>query len=140
MNKVTQSIYKNKVDNLDKHSVNGTGVITDVTGVIKKDSKWCLSGNNLCFEMTAMYPQAVTAGTTLATFTLPKWISDKIIKIQENVVDLLNYSLATNDGGFTTAILLIELVNNTISFKCANSIAASNEVIMAKIRYNILLS
>ena len=140
MNKVTQSIYKNAVDNLNKHSVNGTGVISNLPGVIKKDVKWCLSGNNLCFEMTAMYPQAITAGSTLATFTLPKWISDKIIKIQENVVDLLNYSLATNDGGFTTTILLVELVNNTLSFKSANGIAASSETIIAKIRYNILLS
>ena len=140
MNKVTQSIYKNKVDNLNKHSVNGTGIINSVTGVIKKDSKWCLSGNNLCFEMTAMYPQGVTAGTTLVTFTLPKWITDKIIKIQDNIVDLLNYSLATNDAGFVTTILLIELVNNTLSFKSANGISASNEIIMAKIRYNILLS
>ena len=140
MNKVTQSIYKNKVDNLNKHSVNGTGIINDVTGVIKKDSKWCLSGNNLCFEMTAMYPQSVTAGTTLVTFTLPKWITDKIIKVQNNIVDLLNYSLATNDAGFATTILLIELVDNTLSFKSANGISASNEVIMAKIRYNILLS
>lgn len=140
MNKVTQSIYKNVVDKLNKHSVSGTGVISDVTGVIKKDSKWCLSGNNLCFEMTAMYPQAVPVGTTLVTFTLPKWITDKIIKIQENVVDLLNYSLATNDAGFTTTILLIELVNNTLSFKSANGMVASNETIIAKIRYNILLS
>lgn len=140
MNKVTQSIYKNAVDNLNKHSVNGTGVITDVTGVIKKDSKWCLSGNNLCLEMTAMYPQAVTAGTTLVTFTLPKWITDKIIKIQDNVVDLLDYSLATNDGGFARNILMIELVNNTLSFKTANGISASNEIIIAKIRYNILIS
>ena len=89
MNKVTQSIYKNKVDNLNEHYVNGTGVISDVVGVIKKDSKWCLSGNNLCFEMTAMYTQAVNAGTTLVTFTLPKWIADKIIQVQENIVDLL---------------------------------------------------
>ena len=140
MNKVTQSIYKNSVDNLNKHSVNGMGVISDVTGVIKKDSKWCLSGNNLCFEMTAMYPQPVTFGTTLVTFTLPKWIADKINKIQDNVVDLVNYSLATNDAGFTTTILLIELVNNTLSFKCANGISVNNETVMAKIRYNILLS
>ena len=140
MNKVTQPIYKNKVDNLNKHSVNGTGVINDVTGVIKKDSKWCLSGNNLCFEMTAMYTQGVTAGTTLVTFTLPKWITDNIIKVQDNIVDLLNYSLATNDAGFTTTILLIELVNNTLSFKSANGITVNNEVIIAKIRYNILLS
>ena len=140
MNKVTQSIYKNAVDNLNKHHVNGTGVISDVAGVIKKDSKWCLSGNNLCFEMTAMYPQGITAGATLVTFTLPKWIADKITKIQDNIVDLLSYSLATNDGGFTTSILLIELVNNTLSFKSANGSVANNEIIMAKIRYNILLS
>lgn len=140
MNKVTQSIYKQKVNNIDMHYVNGTGIITDVTGVIKKDSKWCLSGNNLCFEMNAMYTQGATAGTTLATFTLPKWIADKITIIQSNVVDLLSYSLATNDAGFTTTILLIELVNNTLSFKSANGFSVSNETIIAKIRYNILLS
>ena len=147
MNKVTQSIYKNKVDNLEKSGSggnlnnivdsngnprfiegNGTAYTEDVVGMTASSTKWTLNGNDLILEFAGSFSQDVTGQTQLAIYEMPVWIANKITTLKEvsgmGIVSPLSYNVATTDNSLDIKVMLLKL-QNYLSFALINNLSVS---------------
>ena len=147
MNKVTQSIYKKKVDNLEKNgsggnlndivdsngnprfiSGNGTAYTEDVVGMTASSTKWVLNGNDLILELAGTFSQDVTGQTQLASYEMPQWISNKITILKEvsgmGIVSPLSYNVATTDNSLDVKVMLLK-IQNYLSFALINNLSVS---------------
>ena len=147
MNKVTQSIYKKKVDNLEKSGSgsnlnnivdsngnlrfiwgNGIAYTEDVVGMTASSTKWTLNGNDLILELAGTFSQDVTGQTQLATYEMPEWISNKITILKEvsgiGIVAPLSYNVATTENSLDVKVMLVK-VQNYLSFALINNLSLS---------------
>ena len=145
MNKVTQSIYKNAVDNsLFDSSGNfrfivGNGEPRSITGLTIASSKWALNGNNLLFEILGTFSGSLSGSDILSTFTLPEWVINKIVTPVRNVVDILTFSMiSVADASATSVRLQITKDGNNIYFSNVTNINI-DALSIFKIRYNIII-
>lgn len=97
MNKVTQSIVKEKVmkGNIDlslthlydkdgnSRFIEGNGRPATITGFTVTYCKWSLSGTHLMLVLAGTFANGTTYtnGTKLASFVLPNYIMDKIVPV-----------------------------------------------------------
>ena len=120
MNKVTQSIYKKKVDDLEegggggelnnivdakgnKRFVEGSGSPETITGVTSLYCKWSLSGTHLMlvYALTLDSGAGLTSRADICSFELPQWILDKIYPLSNELVDIVD-AIYVPDGGTPT--------------------------------------
>lgn len=110
MNKVTQSIYKKKVDDLEasgagggklnnivdshgnKRFVEGRGNPETITGVTSLYCKWSLSGTHLMlvYYLNLDSGTNLNARTDICSFELPQWILDKIYPASNGLVNIVD--------------------------------------------------
>ena len=101
MNKVTQSIYKNKIDKnlFDKNGnskfIIGDGDASNIPGMTVLSNKWCLSGNNLTFEFVGYFENNVDGNTLLTFFPLPQWILNKVTATPNKEISFISYNLTS---------------------------------------------
>ena len=145
MNKVTQSIYKNAVDNslFDSKGnfrfIAGNGNSRDITGMTIASNKWTLNGYNLVFEILGSFRGSLSGFDILSTFTLPEWVSNKIVTPVRNVVDILTCDMVSStDASSTHTKLQVTKDGNNIFFTNVTNINI-NDLSIFKIRYNIII-
>lgn len=144
MNKVTQSIYKNAVDNAlfdnDGHFrfIAGDGTPQNVVGMTVISSKWSLNGSNLMFEILGTFSTSLNAGADLCTFTLPDWIIYKIPTPYLNLVDFIRFDAVYTNRAPATGFLQIYKHENTITFKNQDALPI-DALTVFKIRYNVII-
>ena len=121
MNKVTQSIYKKKVDNFEqgegggkldnivdsqgnKRFIEGRGNPETITGVTSLYCKWSLSGTHLMlvYALNLDSGTSLNARTDICSFELPQWILDKIYSTFNGLVNVVD-ALYVPDGNTPTA-------------------------------------
>lgn len=144
MNKVTQSIYKNAVDNALFDSdgnfrfIVGDGTPSNVSGMTIISSKWSLNGSNLMFEVLGTFSKNVSAGTDLCTFTLPNWIVSKMDTPYLNIVDFIRLDAVYTNRAPATGFLQIYKYENSITFKNQDTLPI-DALAVFKIRYNVII-
>ena len=145
MNKVTQSIYKNAVDNslFDSNGnfrfIAGEGTLGDVSGLTISSSKWALNGANLIFEILGTFRGSLSGFDVLSSFTLPEWIVNKIVRPVSNIVDIITCDMiSTIDASATYAKLQVTTDGLNIYFTNVTNINV-NDLSIFKIRYNIII-
>lgn len=146
MNKVTQSIYKNAVDNALFDSdgnfrfIIGDGKPSNVSGMTISSSKWALNGANLIFEILGVFSgQNLSGFDVLSTFTLPEWVINKIVTPASNVVDILSCEMISiEDASGVTIKVQVTKSGNNIYFTNVTNINIS-AISLFKIRYNIII-
>lgn len=144
MNKVTQSIYKNAVDNalFDKDGhfrfIEGNGTPANVSGMTVISSKWSLNGSNLMFEIIGTFSKSLNAGADLCTFTLPDWIIYKIPTPYLNLVDFIRFDAVYTNGATATGFLQIYKHENFIGFRNQDNVTI-DALTVFKIRYNVII-
>ena len=145
MNKVTQSIYKNAVDNslFDSNGnfrfIVGEGTPENVSGMNIVSSKWCLNGRNLMFEINGSFSATVDAYKNICTFVIPQWISDKIQTEVQNLVDINRCELVHTTGTIDPLYFILYKNNNNIVFNLGISVNPNNSTVYFKERYNIII-
>lgn len=145
MNKVTQSIYKNAVDNslFDSNGnprfIIGNGNPENISGVSIVSSKWCLNGRNLMFEINGSFSSKVDAYKNICTFVIPQWISDKIQTEIQNLVDITRCELVLITGSVSPLYFIIYKNDNNIVFNLGVQIPQSDSTRYFKLRYNIII-
>lgn len=111
MNKVTQSIYKKKVDELEKQSgnadklesivdnngnkrfVEGDGTYESISGVTINYCKWSLSGTHfMCVVSGTINSGTIVNYPVLANYTIPSYVYSKIITITSNIIEIKTLS------------------------------------------------
>ena len=145
MNKVTQSIYKNAMDNslFDSKGnfrfIAGNGNSRDITGMTIASNKWALNGNNLLFEILGSFRGSLSGFDVLSTFTLPEWVVNKIVTPVRNVVDIINCEMiSATDASSIYTKLQVTKDGNTLYFTNVTNINI-NDLSIFKIRYNIII-
>ena len=145
MNKVTQSIYKNAVDNslFDNNGnfrfIAGEGTPRDITGLTIASSKWALNGNNLMFEILGTFTGSLSGFDILSIFTIEDWIANKIVTPVNNIVDIITCDMISiKDASATHVRLQVTKSGNNIYFTNATNINV-NDASIFKIRYNIII-
>ena len=145
MNKVTQSIYKNAVDNslFDSNGnfrfIAGEGTPRDITGLTIASSKWALNGNNLMFEILGTFTGSLSGFDILSIFTIEDWIANKIVTPVNNIVDIITCDMISiKDASATHVRLQVTKSGNNIYFTNATNINV-NDASIFKIRYNIII-
>ena len=131
MNKVTQSIYKKKVNNLEeggggasladivdsngnKRFVEGSLTEPFVTGLTYTYNKWSLSGTHLMIVLAGSLVKSgtINANTTLASVVLPDYINDKIVPLnRDGVIAKKSETLYSYVSG--NATMDIQFIKNT---------------------------
>ena len=147
MNKVTQSIYKKKIDNLEKGGSgsnlnnivdsngnlrfiegNGIAYTEDVVGMTASSTKWTLNGNDLIIELAGSFTQDVTGQTQLAIYEMPEWISNKITTLAQvsgmGIVSPLSFNVATTEKSLDIKVMLLKL-QNYLSFALIDNLSVS---------------
>ena len=144
MNKVTQSIYKNAVDNslFDSEGhfrfIVGDGTPANVSGMTVVSSKWSLNGSNLMFEILGTFSQSLNAGADLCIFTLPDWIVDKMPTPYLNLVDFIRFDAVYTNRAPATGFVKIYKHENTIGFQNQDNVTI-DALTVFKIRYNMII-
>ena len=145
MNKVTQSIYKNAVDNslFDSSGnfrfIEGNGTARVVSGMSLKSIKWSLNGSNLMFEIDGTFSVNLRGFDTLCTFDLPEWVADKIAIAINDIVDFIDYSIITTSGSVYKNRIQITKSGNTLYFTSIGNTTDISGMSLFKIRYNIII-
>ena len=145
MNKVTQSIYKNAVDNslFDSNGnfrfISGEGAPANVSGMTIISSKWAVNGNNLIFEIIGTLNNPVPSNTTICRFVLPEWISNKITLQVANLIDLTYNVIGFTSGGASALYMLIYKYSNALDFVISSGASDISEKGFFKIRYNTII-
>lgn len=116
-----------------------SGTPGEMEGMQINYGKCVLNGNNLIFEIEGNFSKNIRPDFTLCKFTLPEWIAQKITLGFANVVDLLNYTLASPDGTMETSIYAIYKEGNVLNFSQYTSVNAPILSVF-KIRYNIIIN
>lgn len=117
----------------------GNGNPGSLSGMIVASSKWTLNGNNLVFETLGSFSGDLTGFNILSTFTLPEWISNKIVMPVSNVVDILTCEMiSTKDASGINIKVQVTKSNRDIFFTNVTNITISDLSIF-KIRYNIII-
>lgn len=144
MNKVTQSIYKNAVDNslFDSKGnfrfIAGEGTPANVSGMTIISSKWALNGNNLLFEILGTFSKNLSGNTDLCTFKLPEWIVSNIITPYLNLVDFIRFDAVYTDKAPATGFMQIYKSEDTVTFKNQDNVTI-DALTVFKIRYNTII-
>lgn len=156
MNKVTQSIYKKKVYELEKHGSNsvkletiidnngnkrfigGNGTPGNVPGMTIASSKWVLNGTNLIFEIFGSFSNNLSGGEVISSFTLPDWISNKIVPALNNTVTLMEVNLYFTSGGETVTTINVYKSGNILYFSALSSLTVDRQTFF-NIRYNSII-
>ena len=144
MNKVTQSIYKNAVDNslFDSNGnlrfIVGEGTPANVSGMTIISSKWALNGSNLLFEIIGTFSKNLSANTDLCTFKLPEWIVSNIMTPYLNLVDFIRFDAVYTDNALATGFMQIYTYGDTVNFKNNDNVTI-NGLTFFKIRYNTII-
>ena len=105
--------------------VEGDGVALELTGFTPIYNKWSLSGSHLMFVLCAEIADTtiLTSGVTLSTFTLPKWIYDKIQPVWLNFMELKYVTAyADNWSSQSCPIALQKGSDNTIRMIKSNEL------------------
>ena len=145
MNKVTQSIYKNAVDNslFDSNGnfrfIVGDGTARVVSGMTLHSIKWSLNGSNLMFEILGRFTSNLSGSEILCSFDLPDWVADKIVMAYNDIVDYIGYSVNTISGSTYNNKLQITKSGNTLYFTNVSVTSDINGSALFKIRYNIII-
>ena len=111
--------FENIVDK-DGHKrfIEGDGVPLELTGFTGAYCKWSLSGTHIMFVLAGTLDNttAVSSNSALATFTLPKWIYDKIYVVWGvNALEMKNVAFYGNDWtSQSVALALIKSTDNKI--------------------------
>lgn len=144
MNKVTQSIYKNAVDNalFDSNGnfrfIVGDGTPANVSGMTVISSKWSLNGSNLMFEILGTFSKSLNAGTDLCTFTLPNWLVSEIPTPYLNIIDFIRFDAVYTNRAPATGFIQIYKYENSIGFKNQDNVTI-DALTVFKIRYNVII-
>ena len=145
MNKVTQSIYKNAVDNslFDSNGnfrfIAGEGTPANISGMTIVSSKWVLNGYDLLFEILGTFSGSLSGFDILSSFTLPEWVVNKIAKPVSNIVDILTCDMvSTKDASSTHTKLQVTTDGINIYFTNATNINI-DDLSVFKIRYNTII-
>ena len=147
MNKVTQSIYKKKVDNLEQSGSgsnlnnivdsngnlrfiegNGTAYTEDVVGMTASSTKWVLNGNDLILELARSFTQDVNGQPTIATFELPEWILNKITPLNNGelqIITPLSFNISSTTNYTNVNVTLLKL-GNLLAFSLMDDISLSS--------------
>ena len=145
MNKVTQSIYKNAVDNslFDSNGnfrfIAGEGTPENVSGMTIISSKWVLNGKNLIFEILGSLDKDVPSNTRICRFTLPEWITNRISPLVANIIDLTYNVMGSTSGGASALYVLISKYSNDLDFVISSGGTGISSTLYFKIRYNIII-
>ena len=145
MNKVTQSIYKNAVDNslFDSKGnfrfIEGEGTPANVPGMTIISNKWALNGKNLIFEISGSLNQDVASNTTICRFILPEWITNKLTIPVANLIDITYNVIGFISGGATPLYVLIYKYSNALDFVISSGASDISETGYFKIRYNTII-
>lgn len=145
MNKVTQSIYKNAVDNalFDKDGhfrfIEGNGTPANVNGMTVISSKWSLNGSNLMFEINGSFSKNVAAYQNICTFVIPQWISNKLETEIQNLLDISRCELVLTSGDVKPLYFIIYKNDNSIVFNLGVSVTPDSNSVYFKIRYNTII-
>ena len=147
MNKVTQSIYKNKVDKnlFDKNGnprfIIGSGDASKIPGMTVLSNKWCLSGNNLVLEFVGYFEGDISGNTLLTFFALPQWILNKIAATPHNEISFISYNL-TSTSRYESKNTLFLKSSNGVELRHFSPViisAFNNEVPFFRITCNMII-
>ena len=147
MNKVTQSIYKNKVDKnlFDKNGnpkfIIGNGDASNIPGMTVLSNKWCLSGNNLILEFVGYFENDVSANTLLTFFALPQWIISKVTATPQNEISFITYNLTSTSHYDDVKALFIKSTHGVgiYHFSPVSMAYFGNEVPFFRITCNMII-
>ena len=145
MNKVTQSIYKNAVDNslFDSKGnfrfIEGNGTARVVSGMSLASIKWSLNGSNLMFEILGTFSLNLRGFDTLCTFDLPEWVADKVVIAYNDIVDYIDYNITTTSGSAYKNKLQITKSGNSLYFTSIDNTTSKNGLSVFKICYNTII-
>lgn len=117
--------------------IGGNGTPQPVSGMTVASSKWSLNGTNLMFEILGTFSGNINTNETLCTFALPNWICNKIHTATNNIIDAIDYILATMTSLNRKSVLLVNNGNDVIFTQIDNIIIS--EPVFFRIRYNIII-
>ena len=128
-------------DIVDSHEnnrfISGNGTWSAVSGMQGICARWSLNGYNLMFEALGVFQSNVNRNTTIVSFSLPNWICNKIKSATNNIIDAIDYILATMKSLKNTYLLLLN-TGSGISMTQIDSISIS-EPVFFRIRYNLII-
>ena len=151
MNKVTQSIYKKKVDNLEqggsgvaledlvdaegnKRFIEGAGS-SSLEGITIKYNKWSLSGTHLMIVLSFVTTGAVSQYSILANYNLPDYILNKIVAVAFN--DLVCEKTETSmDANVDLRKFQLRKQGNEIKIVTYSNISAGREF---RVQFDLLI-
>ena len=117
----------------------GNGNPGSLSGMTVASTKWTLNGNNLVFETLGSFSGNLTGFNILSTFTLPEWISNKIVTPASNIVDILTCEMvSTKDASGIHIKVQVTKSGRDIFFTNVTNITISDPSLF-KIRYNIII-
>lgn len=135
MNKVTQSIYKKKVDNLEeggsgselddivdshgnKRFIEGNGTPVTLSKYNFSICKWSLSGTHLMLVLagTVEATGSAISGQLFCTFELPVWIMNKIYPLSTTgIIESKSMYYYTDTESSISKQQILRKVNNTLT-------------------------
>ena len=134
------SSTENLVDSKGRNRfIVGNGDPTSITGMTISSSKWTLNGNNLVFEILGSFSGSLSGFDVLSSFTLPEWVTNKIVTPVSNVVDILTCDMvSTKDASSIHTKVQVTTDGINIYFTNVTNINI-NDLSIFKIRYNIII-
>lgn len=145
LRKVIQETYGIDINNLidkDGHErfIDFDGVNAEITGITFSYSKASLSGSHLLIVVAGSVADstAITGNPTLVTFSLPKWIHDKIFALYSDVIDVSAILLRNSTGSTQNATArLIKASSNQVKVGVLNFTATDDRTF--RIAFDLLI-
>lgn len=122
---IAEPLLENIVDEQGrKRFVEGAGSPLAQEGVTINYCKWSLSGTHLMLVVAGNIANgtSIANGTDLATFSLPKWIYDKIYPVWEARLEIKSVPLTANDWSVQTWGIVLTKSLNLIKFTATSAI------------------
>lgn len=123
--------------------IEGNGTPSVLEGFTSTFCKWSLSGSHLMLVLAGTFADEsiIVADTTLASFTLPQWIFDKIYPVFSNWIETKSITLRGDDwssqsfdivyGKSSNKITIVPIASVTLtaerSFRIAIDLLVDNE-------------
>lgn len=139
----TINLMENIVDSKgNKRFIEGEGTTASTTGLNGVYVKYSLSGTHLMIVAAGN----MEAGTTLVpysslfTFTLPKYIFDKIVPIWGNYIEAKSFVIRDEDGGNTISLstALYKATENRIQIWDLSNLTLTSKKVF-RLQYDILI-
>ena len=121
----------------NKRFIEGDGVSdTDYTEAYY--CKWSLSGTHLMCVCAGKFTGTLPSNTVIASFEFPDYVSDKIVPIASDVLDIRNFNVYSEYGTLqTTDQIWVKLTDKKIQFVQSGTLSGADKYF--RIQFDLLI-